>query len=182
MRRFHIGHVFTADGKAPFCFWVCKKANCNHSANDNRHQNNPEGRFLIVHHGLYTLLYSHLTKSKRTRRNYTAVDAASHKCLCIIGSLFIAHFPDNLFITCKFNIPAQQYIAEPHQRIEPMNCQQQKTEWLPPMILAADMRLLMGNHMIHLAAVHMIRKIDFGFDDSQHKRRANILALIDVAP
>lgn len=63
-----------------------------------------------------------------------------------------------------------------------MNCQQQKTEWLPPMILAADMRLLMGNHMIHLAAVHMIRKIDFGFDDSQHKRRANLLALIDVAP
>ena len=63
-----------------------------------------------------------------------------------------------------------------------MNCQQQKPEWLPPMILAADMRLLMGNHMIHLAAVHMIRKIDFGFDDSQHKRRANLLALIDVAP
>ena len=111
-----------------------------------------------------------------------AVDAASHKCLCIISSLFIAHFPDNLFITCKLNIPAQQYIAEPHQRIEPMNCQQQKTKWLPPMILAADMRLLMGNHMIYLAAVHMIRKIDFGFDDSQHKRRANILALIDVAP
>ena len=30
------------------------------------------------------------------------------------------------------------------------------------------MRLLMGNQMIHLAAVHMIRQIDFGFDDSQH--------------
>ena len=50
------------------------------------------------------------------------------------------------------------------------------------MILAADMRLLMGNYMIHLAAVHMIRKIDFGFDDSQHKRGANLLALIEVAP
>ena len=89
---------------------------------------------------------------------------------------------NNLFITGKFNIPAQQYIAEPHQRIEPMSCQQQETEWLPPMILAADMRLLMGNYMIHLAAVHMIREVDFGSDDSQHKRGANLLALIDVAP
>lgn len=50
------------------------------------------------------------------------------------------------------------------------------------MILAADMRLLMGNHMTHLAAVHMIREVDFGSDDSQHKRRANIFALIDIIP
>ena len=63
-----------------------------------------------------------------------------------------------------------------------MNCQPQKTEWLPPMILAADMRLLMGNHMIHLAAVYLIRQIDFWLDDSQHKRRANLLALIDIIP
>ena len=135
-----------------------------------------------MHHGLYSLLDAHLTKRERTRRNAAAADAARHKRLCIIGSLRIAHSPDHLFIAGKLDVPAQQDIAEPHQRIEPMNCQQQKAEWLPPMIPAPDVCLLMRDHVVHLAAVHVIREIDFGLDDPQHKRRADIFALIDVAP
>ena len=63
-----------------------------------------------------------------------------------------------------------------------MNCQQQKAERLPPVISAPDMRLLVHDHVIHLAAVHVIREIDFRPDEPEHERRADIFALIDILP
>lgn len=63
-----------------------------------------------------------------------------------------------------------------------MDRQQQKTERLPPVIPAADMRLLVGDYIRQSAAVHGIRKIDFWLDDPQYERRAGIFALIDIIP
>ena len=63
-----------------------------------------------------------------------------------------------------------------------MDRQQQKAERLPPVIPAPDVRLLMRDHVIHLAAVHVIREIDFGPDEPEHERRADIFALIDILP
>ena len=63
-----------------------------------------------------------------------------------------------------------------------MDRQQQKAERLPPVISAPDVRLLMRDHIIQLVAVHVIREIDFGLDDPQHERRADIFALIDILP
>ena len=66
--------------------------------------------------------------------------------------------------------------------MEPVDRQQQKTERLPPVIPAADMRLLVGDYIRQSAAVHGIRKIDFWLDDPQYERRAGIFALIDIIP
>ena len=63
------------------------------------------------------------TKGKWAGRNHATVDAADHKSLCIVGSLFVVEFLDNLFVTGKFNISTQQHIGKPHQRIKPMDCQ-----------------------------------------------------------
>ena len=49
------------------------------------------------------------------------------------------------------------------------------------MVAAAQMGLLVGNDMALIAGLHVIRKIDFGLDDPEQKRRMHILTLIDPA-
>ena len=83
----------------------------------------------------------------------------------IIGSLLIAKFLDDFFIAGKLNVTTQQNISQPHERIEPMNRQQEKTKRLPPMVFAANVE----------------REIDSRFDNAQDKRRTYILTLENVA-
>ncbi len=113
LRRPHIGHIITAAGRDLLCFWICQKADRCRGADERRGQNDPERGLLIVHHRLYPSLYSHLAESEGTRRNAAAADAAGYKRMRIIGSLLIAHFPDDSFVAGKLDIPAQQDIAEP---------------------------------------------------------------------
>ena len=63
------------------------------------------------------------TKGKWAGRNHATVDAADHKCLSVIGSLLIAKFLYDFFIAGKLNVTTQQNISQPHERIEPMDCQ-----------------------------------------------------------
>lgn len=49
------------------------------------------------------------------------------------------------------------------------------------MIAAAQMGLLVGEDMLRLAAVHVIREIDLGAKDPKHKRRGELLGLINIA-
>ena len=150
-----------------------------HTGND-CNNNDPERRLLIIHHRLHTIFNTNFAKSKRAGRNHGTVDAANHKSLCIVGSLFVVEFLDNLFVTGQLNVPAQQHISQPHQRIEPMDCQQEETQRLPPVVSAANVRLLMGNNVFQILTVHVKREIDSWLYDAKHKRRAYILTLENV--
>src|SRR5699024_2680780 len=142
----------------------------------------PEHRLLIVHHRLHTLLYTYLAKGKRTSGDHTTVYAADNERLSIIGSQFVVGFLDNLFVTGKLNISTQQHIGKPHQRIKPMDCQQEETKGLPPMIFTTDVRLFVGNNVFQILTVHVEREIDSRLDNAQDKGRCDILALENVVP
>ena len=147
----------------------------NHCKNDN-----PERRFLIIHHGFHTIFNTNFTKGEWAGRNHATVDATDHKSLSVIGSLLVAKFLDDFFITGKLNVTAQQNISQPHQRIEPIDCQQEKPQGFPPMVFTTNVRLLMGNNVFHILFVHAERKIDSRIDNTKHKRRAYILALENI--
>jgi len=160
---------------------VGQKADRNDHTGNDCQNNNPERRFLIIHHRLHTIFNTNFTKGKWAGRNHATVDAADHKSLCIVGSLFVAKFLDDLFITGKLNVTAKKYISQPHQRIEPMNRQQEKTKRLPPMVFAANVRLFVGNNVLQILTIHVEREIDSRFDNAQDKRRTYILTLENVA-
>ena len=103
---------------------ICQEAHRNDHTGDNCQNDDPESRLLVVHHRLHTLLYTDLTKGKRAGCDHTAVDTTGHKRLGIVGSLLVAQYLNDLLITGQLNVPAQQHIGQPHQRIEPMDRQQ----------------------------------------------------------
>ena len=104
-------------------FRIRQEADRNAHANNDCNNNNPERRLLIIHHRLHALLYTYLAKGKRTSGDHAAVYTTGNKCLHIIGSLLIAKFLDDFFIAGKLNVTTQQNISQPHERIEPMDCQ-----------------------------------------------------------
>ena len=59
-----------------------------------------------------------------------AFDAAIYQCLRIIRLLLTIQNFNHFLITDPFNIPAQQDIGQPDQRIKPMNGLQQKAQGL----------------------------------------------------
>ena len=129
-RVIRISHIKMICGNDGVCCFieleshrVGQKADRNDHTGNDCQNNNPERRFLIIHHRLHTIFNTNFTKGKWAGRNHATVDAADHKSLCIVGSLFVVEFLDNLFVTGKFNISTQQHIGKPHQRIKPMDCQ-----------------------------------------------------------
>ena len=46
-----------------------------------------------------------------------------------------------------FKVAAEQDVAQPDQRVEPVRAQQKKTKRFDDMIAAPDMRALMGEHI-----------------------------------
>ena len=185
IRISHIKMICRNDGVCCFIelesHRVGQKADRNDHTGNDCQNNNPERRFLIIHHRLHTIFNTNFTKGKWAGRNHATVDAADHKSLCIVGSLFVAKFLDDLFITGKLNVTAKKYISQPHQRIEPMNRQQEKTKRLPPMVFAANVRLFVGNNVLQILTIHVEREIDSRFDNAQDKRRTYILTLENVA-
>ena len=159
---------------------VCQETHRNDCAGDQRHHNYPKRRFLVIQNRFYTLFHADLTKGQRTRCNYAPVDTAGHKCLSIVCSLLVAKVFDDLFITGKLNVTAQQDIGKPQQRVEPMNRQQEETKGFPPMVFASNMRLLMGDNVFQILSVQFERQINSRLDDAKHKRGIYILTLEDV--
>ena len=121
-------------------------------------------------------------KARGAGRNSAAVDAARDERLHIIGSLLAAQFSDHGFIARQLDIPAQQHIAEPHHRVEPVDRQQQEAQRLPQVVAPAQVRLLVGNDVLPVAAVHAIWEINSRTDRTEHERRINPLRLVDVSP
>ena len=139
---------------------ICNEANdsdraCNNSSNDD-----PKGRFFIVHNALDPFFHACLTKGKRAGGDPAAVDTAVKKCGGVSTHFILLHMLDDLLIASCFNIPAQQNISKPKHRVEPVNAQQKKSDRLPPVILALDMCLLMGDHIYHIGICDRIRQID----------------------
>ena len=63
-----------------------------------------------------------------------------------------------------------------------MDRQQQEAQRLPQVVAPAQVRLLVGNDVLPVAAVHAIWEINSRTDRTEHERRINPLRLVDVSP
>lgn len=87
---------------------------------------------------------------------------------------------DHRLITGGFDVPAQEEVGHPHERMEPIDRQQHKAQRLPPGIAPADMRPFMRQDMDGISAFHVKGQIDGGVNQSQNKGRFHIFALLDT--
>ena len=149
---------------------------------NNSNQNQPKSRFSVIHHGSHPFLHAHLSKSQRAGGDHAAIDGTGHQSLGIVGTLFIPQLGDHLFVAGQFNVPAQENVGHPHQRIEPIDGQKQESQGLPPVIFPSDVRLLMGHHMMEVITVHAVGQVDSRFQNSQYEGRTNGFALENILP
>ena len=133
-----------------------------------------------MENGSNTLLHAYLTECQRAGCDHSARNAAGQQRFRIGFFVLSAHITDDLFVAGQFDVPAQQDIGCPHQRMKPIDCQQNKPKRLPPVVTAAQMRPLMGNHVFHLYFVHTEGQIDFRANDTQNKGRVNLFIEPDV--
>ena len=100
-----------------------------------------------------------------------------------VGTAFLhGHIPDDLFITGRLNIPAQQNVGHPQQRVEPVDAQKGKAQRLPPVVTPADVGLLMGDHIGNVPRLHAGRKVNHRAEQPQHKGGIHKLTALDILP
>ena len=110
---------------------ISKKTYRCYNTRNNCDHNNPESRLFIVKHRFYSVLYTYLTKSKRTSCNHTAINTASQQSLRIVCFLYIIKLFNNFLVTGKLDISAKQNVCKPHNRVKPVQSQNYKTKRFP---------------------------------------------------
>ena len=161
---------------------VGKEAHRHHNAGRNRQRQDPEPRLPIAEHRLHPRLHSRLPEGQRTGRDAPAADAAVQQRLGIVRPLPVVQLLDRPLVTGQLDVPAQQYIGQPHQRMEPVHGQQYEAQGLPPVVPSEDMHLLMHHHMHQIPPLYPERNVDPGPNHPQHEGGVHCFALEDIVP
>ena len=158
---------------------VRQESHCHCAADNQGKENNPESRLFVRHDLFDPLLDPYLSESQRAGSNGFAPDTAMEQRPGIGLPLLPGQVPDDLLITGGFNVPAQQDVGQPQHRIEPVHAQKQETQRLPPVVPAADMGLLMSNHIVPVFRLHVRRQVDHRTQQPQHEGRIHPFAAFD---
>ncbi len=87
-----------------------KSCNCTGNTGSSR---DPEGRFFIMKDSLDSVFQFSFTESQRADNHDPFFAAAGQQSVGIGFLLLKIHIPDDLFVTGKFKIPAEQSIGRP---------------------------------------------------------------------
>ena len=156
-RHTGVCHILSGDGHLThrhlgrFRFYgVGQKTDCDQNADDSGCNHNPYCGLSEGKYSLDSLLHSHLCECHRTGGDEFPRQGAGKKHFGICLLLGSGHVLNHLFITGKFNIPAQQTIGNPDQRVKPMDAEQEKTNGLSPVIQPRNVGTLMGDNTADL--------------------------------
>ena len=144
-----------------------------------------------------TRMRSPSLRAKRTTPN-RCVCALPHTARAANGKHFLTECDDNMlpqrrvlsrrcgsvFFRSKAHLEAEAVldIAEPYQRIEPVNAENEKSERLPYVISAPDMSFFVQNYKTCGLFVNARGNIDPRTKHSENKRRAHSVAGKDPPP
>ena len=135
-----------------------------------------------MHHTFDPLFDPNFSKGQRTGGNAATLDAAIQKCRGVSPAAVHWHIPNHFFIAGCLDIPAKQNVSDPQHRIEPVDAEQQVSRGFPPMVMSADMGLLMGNDIGNVFCIHPGRQVDHRANQPQHKGCIHKLAPLDAFP
>lgn len=94
----------------------------------------------------------------------------------------VIHAADDSLVAGQLDIFAEQQIACPNQRMEPVYRQNQEAQGLEQMVSPGDMCLLVGQYMGQLVAAQIVVYINLRSENAQNKGRSRKLTLADIVP
>ena len=174
------GWGYIPGGKTQVFLWVGQKGYSHHDSQNNRRQNHPESGLFVVHHPFYPFFHPHLPKGQGTGGDPAAGNAAIQERRGIGPAVVQLHFPDDLFVAGRLNIPAQKDVGSPHHRVEPVYAEQGKAQGLPPVVASANVGLLMSNDIGCILRCHAGGQVDHRADQPQNKGRIDEFTALDI--
>ena len=159
---------------------VCQKAHRRRRADQHRDRRRPEGRLPVVEYVFHPLLHPRLAEGQGTGGNGAAAGAAPEQGLGVGLFDLGAQLPDHPLVAGQLNIPAQQDIGDPHQRLKPIDRQQEVGQELDPVVPAPKMGPLVGQNAGPALAVQALRQVDPGPEQPQQKGGVDLPAQPDA--
>ena len=157
-----VHRVFLENGavRYPGFHFVClrrvgEEAHRQHRAQHRRKNHHPEFGLAVVQHTLDSLLDPHLAKGQGAGGNgvpwQTALQQGGGIGLFVPGG----HVFDDRLVAGLLNVPAEEYVSQSAQGIEPVNAEQGIPQGLPQVVAPAQMGPLMGEHQPGRCLVHI---------------------------
>ena len=159
---------------------ICQKANAHGDGGNHRQKDDPESGLFVTQHGFDPAFDSHLAESQGTGGNPFVGHAASQQRFRILLFATGVQILDYLFVTGHFDVPAQQNIGKPKNRVEPVDAQKGEAQGLPPMIFPLDVGVLMGQNVIGGLWIQIRGQVDLGLPNAQNKGRADVVAQVKI--
>ena len=132
-------------------------------------QADPEAGLAVVQHGLDAVFHADLAEGHGAGRIVDMVGATVQQRPGIGLPLLQLHELHHPLVAGHFHILAQQHIAQPHQGIEPMQRQGQKTDELDPVVALVQMGALVGQDLLAGIILHPGGDIDLRLQKAQNE-------------
>ena len=160
--------------------WISEKTHRCRRAGDQRRRHQPAPRPPIAHDCLHPGLDPHLAEGQWTGSYGPAADAAAEQGGGVSAAVLLLQLPDHLLVAGPLDIPAQQGIGHPQQRVEPVDGEEQEAQRLPPVVAPADVGPLMGDHIGQIPFLQPVGQVDHRPQKPQDKGRRNMVGQIEV--
>ena len=140
---------------------------------DDAHQTDPEAGLAVVQDAHDPLLHIYFAESHGAGGVVGLIGGAVEQGGGIALPVLQLHEPDYPLVAGHLDIPAQQDITQPHQRIEPVDRQGDITQHLDPMVALFQVGPLMGQNVPPVFPGHSGGNVDFRLDKAQNKGSLN---------
>ena len=160
----------------PLVHRVCAQADGHKGNGENAQKAGPEGGLFVAEHGFDPVFHADLAKGHGAGGIVDFAGAAVQKSGGIGLSLRQIHELHHPLIAGHFNILAQKHIADPDQRIEPVQHQGQKADELDPVVPLVQMGPLVGQDLLPGVLADPGGDVNLRFQKAQYKGGVQPLA------
>ena len=203
--RFHFDSVFLAIGNFRSlrrnngyisgvfifaCARIGKENNSESHSCGNADYNNEKSCFFEVHYTFHPFFNSAFAEGKNSAiKGIRSVSGKGNKAFGIFGADIVFCAGKNRFVAGNFHIPDKGIVADPDQRIEPVNVESKGCQKPPEVISTADMGAFMGNYRSNFCLVIKVkihRKDNLRFyksadnGSSEKLRKADFIGIFDA--
>ena len=158
-----------------FGFGIGEEADADDQNGNEGDDQNPEAGLSVAEDIFDTLLHADLTEGQGTGSNHVPGDAAGEEGFGVFLLLTAAKVLYDTLVTGQLNVPAQQNVGNPDQRMEPVKSQQSKAQRLPPMVLTFQVGTFMGQHIGGIFRMQGGRQVNNGFTDTQNEGGVDVI-------
>ena len=81
-------------------------------------------------------------------------------------------------VTSNLNVLAQHQVGNPHQGIEPVQCQRKEGDDLHPVVALFQMGALVGKNLRAGGGAHAAGNVNLWLEEAQHKSGFNLVGFI----